>query len=107
MGISPFSRMSAEYRRQRTRTSVNSPTSCHWEIIIFSVSAAKSLSSQSLEVREAGSVGLKEPLTRFRGLQQSLAYWPVLRELELWWWPVLGYHQAGPRSYTAEEMEKS
>lgn len=104
MGVSPFSHMCAEYRRQRTRTSVNSPTRCHREIIIFSVSVAKSLSSQSLEEKEAGSVRLKEPLIRFRGLQQSPAYWPVLRELELWWWPTLGYHQAGPHSYTEEDM---
>lgn len=86
---------------------MNSPTLCHWEIIIFSVSAAKSLSSQSLEERGTGSVGLKEPFPRFRGLQQSLAYRPVLREPELWWWSMLGCYWAGPRSYTAEEIQKS
>lgn len=100
MGISPFSHVCAEYRWQRTRTPANSPTPCHWEIITFSVAAAKSLSSQSLEEREAGSVGLKETLTRFRGLQKSPAYWLVLREPELWWWPMLGYQWAGPHSYS-------
>lgn len=100
MGISPFSHVCAEYRRQRTRTPANSPTPCHWEIITFSVAAAKSLSSQSLEEREAGSVGLKETLPRFRGLQKSPAYWLVLREPELWWWPMLGYQWAGPHSYS-------
>lgn len=99
MGISPFSHVCAEYRRQRTRTPANSPTPCHWEIITFSVAAVKSLSSQSLEEREVGSVGLKETLTRFRGLQQSPAYWVVLREPELWWWPMLEYQWAGPHSY--------
>lgn len=51
-------------------------------------------------------MGLEEYLARFRGLQQSPAYWLILRELELWWWPMLGYHWADPHSYTAKEMEK-
>lgn len=67
-----------EYGRQRTSTPVDSPTPHPWKIIIFPVSDTKSLSSQSLTGRGEGTVGLEEHLTRFRGLQQSSAYWLIL-----------------------------
>lgn len=107
IGTSLFFHLCAEYRRERTRTSVKSSTLCHWRIIMFSVPVMKPLSPQPLGEREAGSVGLRGPLTRFRGLQQSPAHCPVLRETELQQQPVLGYHQAGPYAYTTEDIGKS